>query len=284
MSERKSLNKHIDEKQQKIELEQKNQLKQRLKEQGLTIKDLKYEFHKTNKIRLMNPVPLICLSCGTYIPKYRKFNGYKREVNKQKEFSSDSNSNYLKKIKIFELKFKCFLCGVDIIIRTDPLKAAAIDNDDSLFKDDSGASDNTKKEDGFMIMSGAKRMQENEKNNDSKTANGNNQVDILLDSINREQKLEEEKILNEMNNAGVLEDQLTSMQKQQRDDEELEEMQRKEILKKMNIERMKKSKEVPKQENVDSNIIPINVSKEKVEVIKMVTKPKNKKKKKIIKL
>ena len=282
MSERKSLNKHIDEKQQKIELEQKNQLKQRLKEQGLTIKDLKYEFHKTNKIRLMNPVPLICLSCGTYIPKYRKFNGYKREVNKQKEFSSDSNSNYLKKIKIFELKFKCFLCGVDIIIRTDPLKAAAIDNDDSLFKDDSGASDNTKKEDGFMIMSGAKRMQEN--GNKNNNTDGNNQVDILLDSINREQKLEEEKILNEMNNAAVIEDQLTNMQKQQRDDEELEEMQRKEILKKMNIERMKKSKEVPKQENVDSNIIPINVSKEKVEVIKMVTKPKNKKKKKIIKL
>ncbi|OBA26144.1 hypothetical protein HANVADRAFT_49434 [Hanseniaspora valbyensis NRRL Y-1626] len=133
-----------------------------------------------------------------------------------------------------------------------------------------------------MIMSGAKRMQENDNKNNS--TDGNNQVDILLDSINREQKLEEEKILNEMNNAGVLEDQLTNMQKQQRDDEELEEMQRKEILKKMNIERMKNSIEIPKQENVDSNIIPLNVSKEKVEVIKLVTKPKNKKKKKIIKL
>lgn len=279
MSERKSVNKHIDEKQQQIELRQKKQFKAKLKRQGLTAQDLKYEFHKQNKIRLMNPLPLVCLSCGAYIPKHRKFNGYKREVNKQKEFASEQGAGeYLAKIKIFELKFKCFLCGLDIVIRTDPLKAAAIGDDDYLFEDGEGKSDNSKKEDGFVVIAGAKKLQAREENNG---ASAGNEVDRILENIKREEKLEEEKILNAVDKSGGIEQQLATMQKQQKEDEELEQMQRKELLKKQSIEKMKQCIHSSAAQESPASV---DLLHQKVEVIKMVAKPKKGKKKKIIKL
>ncbi|XBW37464.1 hypothetical protein QEN19_003046 [Hanseniaspora menglaensis] len=268
MSERRGLNKHIDETQQQIEALQKKKFKAKLKEQGLTEKDLKYEFHNQNKIRLMNPIPLTCLSCGTYIPKYRKFNGYKREVNSAKEKAGE----HLSKIKIFELKFKCFLCSTDIILRTDPFKAASIDAKDSLFADEAGASNNVKKEDGFVIVSGATKLQ-----GDSDSENSSDQVNLLLDSINRERKLEEDQRLNELNKGGNIQTQLDDMQKQQRDDETLEQMQRREAQKNIAIQKMKHLVVAEAHAELSS-------AKEKVEFIKMVNKPKSKKKKKIIKL
>lgn len=276
MSERKSVNKHIDEKQQEIELRQKKQFKAKLKKQGLTTQDLKYEFHKQNKIRLMNPLPIVCLSCGAYIPKYRKFNGYKREVNKQREFGQDQGAGeYLAKIKVFELKFKCFLCGGDIVIRTDPLKAAAIGDNDYLFEDGQGIGDNSKKEDGFVVIAGAKKLEEE---SGGKTGN---EVDRILENINREERLEEKRILDSVDKSGGVEQQLASMQKQQKDDEELEQLQRKELLKKQLMEKMKQdSRSTAPQERPTS----LDVLHQKVEVIKMVAKPKKGKKKKIVKL
>lgn len=270
------MNKHVDEKQQEMERLRKNKIKASLREQGLTVRDLKYEFHKDNKIRLMNPVPLTCLSCRTYIPKYRKFNGYKREVNQAKE--NRVESGYLKKIKVFELKFKCFVCSNDIVIRTDPLKAASVDGSDSLFKDDAGAGDNVKKQDGFVIVSGAERLE----NNDEKSEVGEtNQVDRLLESISREEKLEEETRLNEMNKTGDMEAQLKKMQKQQRDDEELERMQRREVLRNMARRTLNSAESQQKVELVEPISVP--VEREKHATVKMVVKPKHRKKK-IVKL
>lgn len=267
MSERRGGGRHIDEKQQKLEAKQKKALKDKLKAKGLTIKDLKYEFNKANKIRFMNPINLICEMCQTYIPKNRKFNGYKREVNQAKEFDATHNHEYMKNIKIFELKYKCPFCSSDIILRTDPLRAASIGVD--FMRDEEGKSSNEQKEEGYLIMSGAKFL--NKKNEES----GSNQVDRIIENIELEEKMKEEVLLNNADQNRNMEDQLNTLQQQQLEDEELENIRLAEIDRQNNIKNMYNTKELGIKEIVGPELNKIN----KIKVIK-----KNKGKKKIVKL
>lgn len=267
MSERRGGGRHIDEKQQKLEAKQKKVFKDKLKAKGLTIKDLKYEFNKANKIRFMNPINLICEKCQTYIPKNRKFNGYKREVNQAKEFDATHNHEYMKNIKIFELKYKCPFCSSDIVLRTDPLRAASIGAD--FMKDEEGKSSNEQKEEGYLIISGANFL--NKKNEDS----GLNQVDRMIENIELEEKMKEEALLNNADQNRNMEDQLNTLQKQQLEDEELENIRLAEIDRQNNIKNMYNAKELGIKNIVGPELNKIN----KIKVIK-----KNKSKKKIIKL
>ena len=268
MSERRGGGRYIDENQQKIEAKQKKQLKNKLKAQGLSIKDLKYEFNKANKIRFMNPLNLICGKCQTYIPKNRKFNGYKREVNQLKEFEDASSREYLKNIKIFELKYKCPFCSSDIVLRTDPLQAAAIGANFS--KDEEGKSNNEQKEDGYIIISGAsflKKRDEPTKMND---------VDKIIENIEYEEKLAEEKLLNSVDQNRNMAEQLSALKKQQLDDEEIENLRLAELNRQNNI------KEIYNAKNDDIKNV-IQPALKDIKTIKVVNK-KNKGKKKIIKL
>lgn len=267
MSERRSGGRYIDEQQQKLEAKQKKAFKNKLKDKGLTIKDLKYEFNKANKIRFMNPINLICESCQTYIPKNRKFNGYKREVNQAKEFDASYNHEYMKNIKIFELKYKCPFCSNDIILRTDPLGAASIGAD--FLKDEEGKSNNEQKEEGYMIMSGANFL--NKKNESSKL----NQVDRIIENIELEEKIKEEALLNNAGQNRNMEDQLNTLQRQQLEDEELENIRLAEIDRQINIKNMYNTKDLEVKDIIGSEMNKIN----KIKVIK-----KNKGKKKVIKL
>lgn len=267
MSERRSGGRHIDERQKKLEAIQKKALKDKLKAKGLTIKDLKYEFNKANKIRFMNPINLICEKCQTYIPKNRKFNGYKREVNQAKEFDATHNHEYMKNIKIFELKYKCPFCSSDIVIRTDPLRAASIGGD--FTKDEEGKSNNEQKEEGYVIMSGATFL--NKRNENS----GLNQVDRIIENIELEEKMKEEALLNEADQNRNMEDQLNTLQHQQLEDEELENIRLAEINRQNNIKKLYNAKELGIRDTDGSKLNKIN----KIKVIK-----KNRDKKKIIKL
>lgn len=268
MSERRGAGRYVDEKQQKIEAKQRKQLKDKLKAKGLRLNDLKYEFNKANKIRFMNPVNLICEKCQTYVPKNRKFNGYKREVNQIKEFDASYNNEYLKNIKIFELKYKCPFCSSDIVLRTDPLQAASIGSNFS--KDEEGKSNNEQKEDGYLIISGANFLKKRDE------PSSMNHVDRIIENIEQEEKLAEEKLLNNADQNRNMEKQLTTLKEQQLDDEEIENLRLAELDRQNNIKSMYNANDAEIK-----NIIQPQL--DNISTIKVVTK-KNKGKKKIIKL
>jgi len=103
-----------------------------------------------------------------------------------------------------------------------------------------------------------------------------NHVDRIIENIEQEEKLAEEKLLNNADQNRNMEKQLTTLKQQQLDDEEIENLRLAELDRQNNIKSMYNANDAEIK-----NIIQPQL--DNISTIKVVTK-KNKGKKKIIKL
>ncbi|CAI4034670.1 hypothetical protein SMKI_11G1190 [Saccharomyces mikatae IFO 1815] len=209
MSERKAINKYYPPDYNPLEAEK---LSRKM------AKNLKTMNKSHASIRLMTPFSMRCLECNEYIPKSRKFNG-KKELLKEK---------YLDSIKIYRLTISCPRCANSIAFRTDP-----------------GNSD-------YVMEIGGVRNYIPQKPNDSSNSKAAVEtVDETLQRLVREKEMEQNEKMGIKDKADdkmdLLEKRLAKIQQEQEDDEELENLRKRNLEMSQRAEIISRSKHSQKE-------------------------------------
>ncbi|CAD6633116.1 AMH_1a_G0032330.mRNA.1.CDS.1 [Saccharomyces cerevisiae] len=215
MSERKAINKYYPPDYNPLEAEK---LSRKM------AKKLKTMNKSHASIRLMTPFSMRCLECNEYIPKSRKFNG-KKELLKEK---------YLDSIKIYRLTISCPRCANSIAFRTDP-----------------GNSD-------YVMEVGGVRNYVPQKPNDDLTAKtAVESIDETLQRLVREKEMEQNEKMGIKEQADdkmdLLEKRLAKIQQEQEDDEELENLRKKNLEMSQRAEMINRSKHAQQEKAVTTD-------------------------------
>ncbi|CAI4526387.1 BDN_1c_G0021940.mRNA.1.CDS.1 [Saccharomyces cerevisiae] len=204
MSERKAINKYYPPDYNPLEAEK---LSRKM------AKKLKTMNKSHASIRLMTPFSMRCLECNEYIPKSRKFNG-KKELLKEK---------YLDSIKIYRLTISCPRCANSIAFRTDP-----------------GNSDYV------MEVGGVRNYVPQKPNDDLNAKTAVESIDETLQRLVREKEMEQNEKMGIKEQADdkmdLLEKRLAKIQQEQEDDEELENLRKKNLEMSQRAEMINRSK------------------------------------------
>lgn len=175
-------------------------------------------------IRLMTPFSMRCLECNEYIPKSRKFNG-KKELLKEK---------YLDSIKIYRLTISCPRCANSIAFRTDP-----------------GNSDYV------MEVGGVRNYVPQKPNDDLNAKTAVESIDETLQRLVREKEMEQNEKMGIKEQADdkmdLLEKRLAKIQQEQEDDEELENLRKKNLEMSQRAEMINRSKHAQQEKAVTTD-------------------------------
>ncbi|AJP39944.1 AHL_G0032690.mRNA.1.CDS.1 [Saccharomyces cerevisiae] len=215
MSERKAINKYYPPDYNPLEAEK---LSRKM------AKKLKTMNKSHASIRLMTPFSMRCLQCNEYIPKSRKFNG-KKELLKEK---------YLDSIKIYRLTISCPRCANSIAFRTDP-----------------GNSD-------YVMEVGGVRNYVPQKPNDGRNPKAAAEsIDETLQRLVREKEIEQNGTMGIKDQVGdkmdLLEKRLAKIQQEQEDDEELENLRKKNLEMSQRAEMISRSNHLQQEKAVTAD-------------------------------
>ncbi|AJS49817.1 Yju2p [Saccharomyces cerevisiae YJM1401] len=215
MSERKAINKYYPPDYNPLEAEKlSRKMAKRLKTMNKS--------HAS--IRLMTPFSMRCLECNEYIPKSRKFNG-KKELLKEK---------YLDSIKIYRLTISCPRCANSIAFRTDP-----------------GNSDYV------MEVGGVRNYVPQKPNDDLNAKTAVESIDETLQRLVREKEMEQNEKMGIKEQADdkmdLLEKRLAKIQQEQEDDEELENLRKKNLEMSQRAEMINRSKHAQQEKAVTTD-------------------------------
>ncbi|CAD6633733.1 HN1_G0003850.mRNA.1.CDS.1 [Saccharomyces cerevisiae] len=215
MSERKAINKYYPPDYNPLEAEK---LSRKM------AKKLKTMNKSHASIRLMTPFSMRCLECNEYIPKSRKFNG-KKELLKEK---------YLDSIKIYRLTISCPRCANSIAFRTDP-----------------GNSDYV------MEVGGVRNYVPQKPNEDLNAKTAVESIDETLQRLVREKEMEQNEKMGIKEQADdkmdLLEKRLAKIQQEQEDDEELENLRKKNLEMSQRAEMINRSKHAQQEKAVTTD-------------------------------
>ncbi|CAI4888515.1 ADS_G0032010.mRNA.1.CDS.1 [Saccharomyces cerevisiae] len=215
MSERKAINKYYPPDYNPLEAEK---LSRKM------AKKLKTMNKSHASIRLMTPFSMRCLECNEYIPKSRKFNG-KKELLKEK---------YLDSIKIYRLTISCPRCANSIAFRTDP-----------------GNSDYV------MEVGGVRNYVPQKPNDDLNAKTAVESIDETLQRLVREKEMEQNEKMGIKEQADdkmdLLEKRLAKIQQEQEDDEELENLRKKNLEMSQRAEMINRSKHAQQEKAVTTD-------------------------------
>lgn len=215
MSERKAINKYYPPDYNPLEAEK---LSRKM------AKKLKTMNKSHASIRLMTPFSMRCLECNEYIPKSRKFNG-KKELLKEK---------YLDSIKIYRLTISCPRCANSIAFRTDP-----------------GNSDYV------MEVGGVRNYVPQKPNDDLNAKTAVESIDETLQRLVREKEMEKNEKMGIKEQADdkmdLLEKRLAKIQQEQEDDEELENLRKKNLEMSQRAEMINRSKHAQQEKAVTTD-------------------------------
>ncbi|CAI4537972.1 ASN_HP2_G0031080.mRNA.1.CDS.1 [Saccharomyces cerevisiae] len=215
MSERKAINKYYPPDYNPLEAEK---LSRKM------AKKLKTMNKSHASIRLMTPFSMRCLECNEYIPKSRKFNG-KKELLKEK---------YLDSIKIYRLTISCPRCANSIAFRTDP-----------------GNSDYV------MEVGGVRNYVPQKPNDDLNAKTALESIDETLQRLVREKEMEQNEKMGIKEQADdkmdLLEKRLAKIQQEQEDDEELENLRKKNLEMSQRAEMINRSKHAQQEKAVTTD-------------------------------
>lgn len=215
MSERKAINKYYPPDYNPLEAEK---LSRKM------AKKLKTMNKSHASIRLMTPFSMRCLECNEYIPKSRKFNG-KKELLKEK---------YLDSIKIYRLTISCPRCANSIAFRTDP-----------------GNSDYV------MEVGGVRNYVPQKPNDDLNAKTAVESIDETLQRLVREKEMEQNEKMGIKEQADdkmdLLEKRLAKIQQEQEDDEELENLRKKNLEMSQRAEMINRSKHTQQEKAVTTD-------------------------------
>ncbi|AJS53119.1 BMC_2a_G0033330.mRNA.1.CDS.1 [Saccharomyces cerevisiae] len=215
MSERKAINKYYPPDYNPLEAEK---LSRKM------AKKLKTMNKSHASIRLMTPFSMRCLECNEYIPKSRKFNG-KKELLKEK---------YLDSIKIYRLTISCPRCANSIAFRTDP-----------------GNSDYV------MEVGGVRNYVPQKSNDDLNAKTAVESIDETLQRLVREKEMEQNEKMGIKEQADdkmdLLEKRLAKIQQEQEDDEELENLRKKNLEMSQRAEMINRSKHAQQEKAVTTD-------------------------------
>ncbi|AJS42096.1 Yju2p [Saccharomyces cerevisiae YJM1242] len=215
MSERKAINKYYPPDYNPLEAEK---LSRKM------AKKLKTMNKSHAPIRLMTPFSMRCLECNEYIPKSRKFNG-KKELLKEK---------YLDSIKIYRLTISCPRCANSIAFRTDP-----------------GNSDYV------MEVGGVRNYVPQKPNDDLNAKTAVESIDETLQRLVREKEMEQNEKMGIKEQADdkmdLLEKRLAKIQQEQEDDEELENLRKKNLEMSQRAEMINRSKHAQQEKAVTTD-------------------------------
>ncbi|AJS54009.1 Yju2p [Saccharomyces cerevisiae YJM1463] len=215
MSERKAINKYYPPDYNPLEAEK---LSRKM------AKKLKTMNKSHASIRLMTPFSMRCLECNEYIPKSRKFNG-KKELLKEK---------YLDSIKIYRLTISCPRCANSIAFRTDP-----------------GNSDYA------MEVGGVRNYVPQKPNDDLNAKTAVESIDETLQRLVREKEMEQNEKMGIKEQADdkmdLLEKRLAKIQQEQEDDEELENLRKKNLEMSQRAEMINRSKHAQQEKAVTTD-------------------------------
>lgn len=215
MSERKAINKYYPPDYNPLEAEK---LSRKM------AKKLKTMNKSHASIRLMTPFSMRCLQCNEYIPKSRKFNG-KKELLKEK---------YLDSIKIYRLTISCPRCANSIAFRTDP-----------------GNSD-------YVMEMGGVRNYVSQKPNDGPNPKAATEsIDETLQRLVREKEIEQNETMGIKDQVGdkmdLLEKRLAKIQQEQEDDEELENLRKKNLEMSQRAEMISRSNHLQQEKAITAD-------------------------------
>ena len=215
MSERKAINKYYPPDYNPLEAEK---LSRKM------AKKLKTMNKSHASIRLMTPFSMRCLECNEYIPKSRKFNG-KKELLKEK---------YLDSIKIYRLTISCPRCANSIAFRTDP-----------------GNSDYV------MEVGGVRNYVPQKPNDDLNAKTAVESIDETLQRLVREKEMEQNEKMGIKEQADdkmdLLEKRLAKIQQEQEDDEELENLRKRNLEMSQRAEMINRSKHAQQEKAVTTD-------------------------------
>ena len=215
MSERKAINKYYPPDYNPLEAEK---LSRKM------AKKLKTMNKSHASIRLMTPFSMRCLECNEYIPKSRKFNG-KKELLKEK---------YLDSIKIYRLTISCPSCANSIAFRKDP-----------------GNSDYV------MEVGGVRNYVPQKPNDDLNAKTAVESIDETLQRLVREKEMEQNEKMGIKEQADdkmdLLEKRLAKIQQEQEDDEELENLRKKNLEMSQRAEMINRSKHAQQEKAVTTD-------------------------------
>ena len=215
MSERKAINKYYPPDYNPLEAEK---LSRKM------AKKLKTMNKSHASIRLMTPFSMRCLECNEYIPKSRKFNG-KKELLKEK---------YLDSIKIYRLTISCPRCANSIAFRTDP-----------------GNSDYV------MEVGGVRNYVPQKPNDDLNAKTAVESIDETLQRLVREKEMEQNEKMGIKEKADdkmdLLDKRLAKIQQEQEDDEELENLRKKNLEMSQRAEMINRSKHAQQEKAVTTD-------------------------------
>ncbi|CAI4583162.1 BCN_G0033230.mRNA.1.CDS.1 [Saccharomyces cerevisiae] len=215
MSERKAINKYYPPDYNPLEAEK---LSRKM------AKKLKTMNKSHASIRLMTPFSMRCLECNEYIPKSRKFNG-KKELLKEK---------YLDSIKIYRLTISCPRCANSIAFRTDP-----------------GNSDYV------MEVGGVRNYVSQKPNDDLNAKTAVESIDETLQRLVREKEMEQNEKMGIKEQADdkmdLLEKRLAKIQQEQEDDEELENLRKKNLEMSQRAKMINRSKHAQQEKAVTTD-------------------------------
>ncbi|CAI4605821.1 ASN_collapsed_G0032870.mRNA.1.CDS.1 [Saccharomyces cerevisiae] len=215
MSERKAINKYYPPDYNPLEAEK---LSRKM------AKKLKTMNKSHASIRLMTPFSMRCLECNEYIPKSRKFNG-KKELLTEK---------YLDSIKIYRLTISCPRCANSIAFRTDP-----------------GNSDYV------MEVGGVRNYVPQKPNDDLNAKTALESIDETLQRLVREKEMEQNEKMGIKEQADdkmdLLEKRLAKIQQEQEDDEELENLRKKNLEMSQRAEMINRSKHAQQEKAVTTD-------------------------------
>lgn len=215
MSERKAINKYYPPDYNPLEAEK---LSRKM------AKKLKTMNKSHASIRLMTPFSMRCLECNEYIPKSRKFNG-KKELLKEK---------YLDSIKIYRLTISCPRCANSIAFRTDP-----------------GNSDYV------MEVGGVRNYVPQKPNDDLNAKTAVESIDETLQRLVREKEMEQNEKMGIKEQADdkmdLLEKRLAKIQQEQEDDEELENLRKKNLEMSQRAKMINRSKHAQQEKAVTTD-------------------------------
>ena len=215
MSERKAINKYYPPDYNPLEAEK---LSRKM------AKKLKTMNKSHASIRLMTPFSMRCLECNEYIPKSRKFNG-KKELLKEK---------YLDSIKIYRLTISCPRCANSIAFRTDP-----------------GNSDYV------MEVGGVRNYVPQKPNDDLNAKTAVESIDETLQRLVREKEMEQNEKMGIKEQADdkmdLLEKRLAKIQQEQEDDEELENLRKKNLEMSQRAEMINRRKHAQQEKAVTTD-------------------------------
>ncbi|AJS54607.1 Yju2p [Saccharomyces cerevisiae YJM1478] len=215
MSERKAINKYYPPDYNPLEAEK---LSRKM------AKKLKTMNKSHASIRLMTPFSMRCLECNEYIPKSRKFNGKKEQLKEK----------YLDSIKIYRLTISCPRCANSIAFRTDP-----------------GNSDYV------MEVGGVRNYVPQKPNDDLNAKTAVESIDETLQRLVREKEMEQNEKMGIKEQADdkmdLLEKRLAKIQQEQEDDEELENLRKKNLEMSQRAEMINRSKHAQQEKAVTTD-------------------------------